>query len=69
MFRIEQTTLVSFDDKVVVLGGYRTTETPVVVEFVNDAWQKTGELLSARYGHNAIAVENEVFVVGGYDSR
>ena len=61
-----------------ILGGYEHA-TPnghalsTVAKYENDSWSRvggpTGGLLASRYGHNAIWLEDELFVIGGHQTK
>ena len=44
-----------------------------VAKYENDSWTKlggpTGGLTSTRYGHNAIWLDDELFIIGGHQTR
>ena len=71
IFSLRQTAIVSFPDKVFHFGGYdqiKRTQIDIVASFENGSWKKIRNLLQPRaYGHNAIRIENDVFIIGGQD--
>ena len=61
-----------------ILGGFEhATATghalDIIAKYENDSWSKvggpTGGLLAKRYGHNAIWMEEELFVIGGHQTK
>ena len=61
-----------------IIGGYEHTigsglALKTIAKYENDAWANvggpTGGLGGKRYGHNAIWLDDELFVVGGHQTR
>ena len=61
-----------------IIGGYEHTiasglALKIVAKYENDSWTKvggpTGGLAATRYGHNAIWLDNELFIIGGHQTK
>ena len=44
-------------------------DSDLIAKYTIDQWRIVGGLLNARSGHRAILKQNEVIVVGGYNSE
>ena len=64
-FSIYNSAVISFDDKVVLFGGYGNGQVSTVAAFIGERWFKIGDLKQNRYQHNAIRSGTEVIIVGG----
>ena len=56
-----------------IIGGYCFGCTPrevaTVASYNEDGWKKLDDLQSTREGHRAIVNGDEVFVIGGYETK
>ena len=57
-----------------IIGGYCFSCTPygpvaTVASYNEDGWKKLDDLQSTREGHRAIVNGDEVFVIGGYETK
>ena len=64
--------MVSFNEKVIMTGGYGSDESSegmfrfdTVAQFSDDVWELKGKLNHPRDGHNAINIGGNTIIVGG----
>ena len=66
---------VSTPTAVFIIGGYehfsfQMHPLAIIAKYENDAWEKLGTKLdSKRHGHSAIWLEDEIFVIGGHQTK
>ena len=62
MFSIRYAAIVSFQNRVVVIGG---DYIEIIAEFKDAKWARLGNMNSIRSYHNAIISDSDIFIIGG----
>ena len=69
IFRLADYAAVSFGNSVFIYGGNDgKAEMRTVAEYRNGEWNKVGDMLYKREGHNAILNGNIALIMGGFGS-
>ena len=69
-FSISQYGVISRKSSVLIIGGYCDgSSSTLIAKYTIDKWENIGNLQKSRHDHRAIANEDRIYVVGGYNGQ
>ena len=67
---ISQYGVISRKSSVLIIGGYCDgSSSTLIAKYTIDKWENIGNLQKSRHDHRAIANEDRIYVVGGYNGQ